>query len=54
MVMIQPLFTSSKWNMGENFGLKFPTSYVHTSRSFFFEIPSWGQMVIFVTEFIVL
>ena len=22
MAMIQPSFTSSKWNMGENFGLK--------------------------------
>ena len=30
MAMIQPSFTSSKWNMGENFGLKFHISYLHT------------------------
>ena len=30
MAMIQPLFTSTKWNMGEILGLKFHISYVLT------------------------
>ena len=32
MAMIQPSFTSSKWNMGEIFGLKFHLSYLLSSR----------------------
>ena len=35
MAMIQPSFTSSKWNMGEIFGLKFHLSYLHTPQRFF-------------------
>ena len=32
MAMIQTLFTSLKWNMGETFGLRFPISYVDTPQ----------------------
>ena len=42
---IQPMFTWSKWNMGEIFGLKFHTSYVNTPST---------KKVIFVTEFMIL
>ena len=35
MAMIQPLFPSSKWNLGKNFGLKFHLSYLHTPQRFF-------------------
>ena len=38
MVIIQPSFTSSKWNMGEIFGLTFHLSCVDTPI-FFIEIP---------------
>jgi hypothetical protein len=54
MAMIQPSFTSSKWNVGEIFGLKFHVSNLHAPQRFFFEIPPCGKMVIFVTEFIIL
>ena len=40
MAMIQPSFTSSKWNMGEIFGLKFPKKNI--------EIPPCGKRVIFL------
>ena len=50
----QPLFTSWKWNMDDFFGLKFHLWYVHAPRNFFFEIPSCGKHVIFVSEFDIL
>ena len=40
--------------MGEIFGLKFHFSCVHTPQMFFIEIPSCGNKVIFVTEFVIL
>ena len=48
MAMIQPSFTSSKWNMVEIFGLKFHLSKI------FFEIPPCEKKVIFVTVFVTL
>ena len=35
MVMIQPLFTSSKWNMGEIIELKFHIFKIRASQQFF-------------------
>ena len=54
MAMIQPSFTSSKWNMCESFGLKFHLPYLHKPQMFFFEIPLFGNTVIFATEFVIL
>ena len=51
MAMIQPSFTSTKWNMGEIFGLKSHLPYI---RNIFFEIPSCEKMGIFSTEFVIL
>jgi hypothetical protein len=52
--MIQPSFTSSKWNMGEIFGLKFHLTYLRNPQGFFLEIPPCGKKVIFVSEFLTL
>ena len=51
--LIQPSFTSSKWNMGEFFGLNFHLSYLHKAQSCFFEIPSCGKMDIFISKFVI-
>ena len=51
--MIQPSFTSSKWNMGEIFHLSF-IYHICVSHKDFFEIPPCEKKVIFVTVFIIL
>ena len=45
MAMIQPSFTSSKWNKGETFGLKFHLSYhhMHTPHIFFWNPSIWKE-----------
>ena len=40
--------------MDEICGLKFYLLYVHTSQTFFIEIPPCAKKVIFITEFVFL